>query len=150
MAGILALVLVALLVGRKEYRLFAGFYAVALLIASSLRSLLLDYGVVSDGKDFFEYYSIVQMVFIIGAASLLRDKERLCSIGLFLLFSIYNIMVYWFWGNIPITYYDQISLMMIGFQANIVTYADEKTIGPKSVAIGFTPWILEYLVPRYI
>lgn len=148
MAYILALLFTSPFIRKKEFRWFLIFYAFVLLIAKELRFLLIDLGYTTDGKEFFEYYSMIQMVFIVGAAILLTGWQRIASIAIYLVFSTYNILVYWFWGAVPITYYDWISLGVVMAQTMVLTF-HERSFG-KNVAILTIAWIVSVSAARYI
>lgn len=108
MAAILALLLTIPFV-RVDFRKFLVFYAFALWSFKEVRYFLMDIGLTGNGEEFFDFYSSAQFVLVIGALFLLTGWQRITSIALFLLFSIYNKLIFWYWTEIPLTGYDTIS-----------------------------------------
>jgi hypothetical protein len=148
MAYILTLLFISPFINKKEFRWFLVFYAFVLLTAKELRILLVEYGFISDGKDFFEYYSLVQMILIIGSAILLTGWQKIASISVYLVFSAYNILIYWFWGFVPLLYYDWISAGVLMAQTFILTYHERSM--SKNLAILTVAWVMSVSASRYI
>jgi hypothetical protein len=149
MAYILVLLFTSPFITKKEFRWFLIFYAFVLLVARETRLLLIDWGwYLTEGKSFFEYYSTVQIVFMIGAGVLLTGWQRIASIAVCFVFSTYNIMIYWFWGMIPINYYDWISLGVVMAQMFILTF-DERAI-VKNLAMMIIAAVVSVSAARYI
>jgi hypothetical protein len=122
-------------------------YALTLLVASEIFTRLLEVGSVMNGKGFFEYQSSVQLAFVLIAAMFLTGWQRLSSIAVHLVFSFYNLSICWFWGIVPIWYYDLVSEVVVFIQIGIVTMEQR----PKTWVLMFgASMIVYYTTSKYI
>jgi hypothetical protein len=148
MATILTL-LVLLPFVRKPFRIFVVCYASLLLAAAEIRQVLVDLTLMGSGKEFFEYYSGVQFLFMIGAAILLTGWQRLATMVLFLSFATYNILLCWYWTYIPTTYYDYVSEGLLFLVISFVT-SDEKPLSREGLLAFVMSIIIYYTSSIYI
>lgn len=151
MADILTLLIITPFI-RKAYRRFLVYYAFILFMSKELRHWLIDIGIVGNGPEFFEYYSAVQYLLIIGSAILLKGWARLISISLFTLFSFYNILIYLYWPNVPIAfinYYDLISATIIFIHVSCVTY-NQKLFSKDSLLITSLTVAVYYTTAQFL
>jgi len=148
MAYILMLLFISPFLNRKESRWFLVFYAFILLFARELRWVLEDIGITTEGRLFFEFYSLVQFFCIFGAGYLLSGWQRVLSVSVFIVFSLYNMCISCFWGSISIMYYDWISLAVIIIQSSIVTITEKSAI--KNICMILIAWMTTIISTRYI
>ena len=148
MASILTLLILTPFI-RRSFQRFLIYYAFILLVAAEIRQVLVDLMLIGNGKEFFEYYSGVQFLLILGAATLLSGWQRLASMFVLLLFSIYNILIYWFWTKIPLIYYDLISEGILFLVMSFMT-SNEKAFSRDSILVLIMSIVIYYTSARYI
>lgn len=109
---VLTMIFTACLLNSHDKRLFLLFYGIVLLLASQFRLPIDGLGYDTTGKSFFRYYSDVQLVLAVISACLLTSWSRIISVSLFLLFSLYNLFIYYWWGVMPVVHYDDASFLL--------------------------------------
>jgi uncharacterized membrane protein YphA (DoxX/SURF4 family) len=148
MAGILTLLIIIPFI-RKKYHQFLVYYAFILLTAKEVRYWLVDFEIIGDGKEFFEFYSGVQYLLIVGAATLLTGWQRWLSMGLFMTFSLYNYLIYLYWSYIPVTYYDSVGALVLFLHVSFVTY-DQELFSKNNILIIILSITVYYTTSRYL
>ena len=149
MALILTLLFITPFLRERSSQVFLVLYTFVIFVAKDLRILLVELDLLSGGKEFFQFYSSVQFVVIVGTAILLTGWQRVVSILVFFIFSIYNISIYWFWGDVPIIYYDLITEVVILSQVAIVS-AKERIFSKEGAWVMLVSIVVYHAASRYI
>lgn len=148
MAAILALLLTVPFV-REGFRKFLVFYAFALWSFKEVRYFLMDMGLTGNGEEFFDFYSSAQFVLIVGSAFLLTGWQRIASIVLFLLFSIYNKLIFWCWTEIPLTGYDTVSQSILFIHVFFATM-DQKFWSKDNFLVTFMSMVVYFVANEFL
>ncbi len=148
MAYVLTILFTFFLIEQRQHQMFLVFYASVLLAANEFWVYLVSAGLADNGKDFFEFYSLVQLLLIAASGFFLTGLYRIASIATLTLFSFYNMVINWSWGIVPITAYDDVTLGVVFTQMAIITF-DEKRVGLTLAAVSFAA-VITVLLSRFL
>lgn len=148
MAAILSLLFLIPFLKCNKLKWFTTLYTAILLIIVWIRPTLHELGYCTTGKYFFKYYSDIQFIFIVLAAILLTGWFRIASIISSILFSIYSLYIYVYWGQISLEYYDVIAISIIYLHLGIITYSEQSFI--KNVIVAVFIWFVTFGQGRYL
>lgn len=143
MVYVLTLLFISPFLDIKESRWFVSTYAFILLLAREIRVYL-----ELVGSDYFLFTSYTQLACMCLSVFLLKDKIRVVSVSVFVLFSAYNYLMYLWWGFVTPIFHNWIFIAVIAIQTMVVTFPERGF--RKNIYLITVTSIISLVAYRYI